>query len=112
MSDDQEKKKENSGNNNGKNNLKSYLVALAVILLASIAIYNYDKQLGFSNGEEGSFLYRAFYAIAGALGAIAKVIEEAIDKITSNLGTEFWSVVVVLLVFVALAVYISKDENS
>jgi lysylphosphatidylglycerol synthetase-like protein (DUF2156 family) len=98
----EEKQRENK-------DLKPFLVGLGVLLLASIAIYNYDTQLSFTNGEEGSFLYRAFYAIAGALGAIANLLKKAIDEITSHLGTEFWSVLVVLIVFVVLAVYISKE---
>jgi hypothetical protein len=102
-----EEKKEEKTNNQG--NIKAYLVGLAVLLLASIAIYNYDKQLGYPNGSEGSFLYRAFYILVGVLGGLASVVSEAIDKINSYLGTEFWSTVVVLIVFVALAAYISRE---
>jgi len=93
---------QNNSNASNKKLPKNTTIAAAVIILMliSIAIYNYDKELGLFYGD--NFIYRALYIIKGLLDGIVGILSQTIS-------TELLSVIIVLLVFLGIAAWIAKE---
>ncbi len=90
---------------NENKNINYYLIIGLILVFISIAIYNYDTILGVENSDS-SFISKSLYILKDFISSLSTLT----DTINSYLGTEVLNVLLVLLIFLALAYYISKEN--